>query len=49
MIELDYQLIINLLGEYLRAALPIAIIFGLAGKATNLFLSLAFGKERVDL
>ncbi len=46
---LDYQVIINLAGTCIAAALPIGIVFGLAEKAVNAFLSMAFGKEKIKL
>ncbi len=47
--DFDYQQIINLIGEYLKIAMPIAILFEVSNKGVNLFLGLAFGKEKIDL
>jgi len=44
-----YGEIVAICAECISLALPIGVCFGLAGKACDLFLSLAFGKERVKL
>lgn len=44
-----YAEIIAICAECMKLALPIGFGFGLAGKACDFFLSLAFGKERVRL
>lgn len=41
---MDYQAVVNLVVTVLQNALPIGIIFLLAERAVNLFLSLAFPK-----
>lgn len=46
---IDYSQVVDIAAKCIATALPIGMIFGLAGKATNFFLSLVFGKERVDL
>lgn len=46
---IDYNEIIQLCAECLTYAVPIGFIFGLTGKAYDLFMSMAFGKERVRL
>lgn len=45
----DYSEIIALCAECLAVALPIGFVFGLTGKVYDLFMSMAFGKERVRL
>ncbi len=46
---IDYQQVVTLCAEILSVSMPIGIIFGLCSKVCDLFLSLAFGKERVRL
>lgn len=46
---LDYQQIVDMVGEVCKYAVPIGILFGVTEKLTNLFFSLAFGKKRIDL
>lgn len=46
---IDYSQVVAICTSCIAAALPIGIIFGIAGKAVNFFLSMVFGKERVDL
>lgn len=46
---IDYSQVVSLVTYCIAAALPIGLIFGIAGKAVNFFLSMVFGKERVDL
>lgn len=46
---IDYSQVVSLATACMKAALPIGIIFGLAGKAVNFFMSMVLGKERVDL
>lgn len=46
---IDYQQIVNLCAEIIRLALPIGVIFGLSRVAVNGFLSMVFGKNKVDL
>ena len=48
-VMIDYQQIVDLAAKAISIGLPIGLIFGLAGKVTNFFLSMVFGKERVDL
>lgn len=47
--EIDYNQIVLLAAECLGVSMPIGIIFGLTGKLYDLFMSMAFGKERVRL
>ena len=47
--EIDYQQVVDLCAQAMAVGLPIGVIFGLAEKACNLFLALAFGKERVRI
>ena len=47
--QLDYQQVVDLCAQAMTVGLPIGVVFGLAEKACNLFLSLAFGKERVRI
>ena len=49
MIELDYQIIVNLIADFLKYAIPIGLLFGLTEKLCNLFFSMAFGKEKINL
>jgi hypothetical protein len=46
---LNYQSIIDCVAVIISAAVPIGIVFGLAEKAVNAFLSMAFGEKRVKL
>lgn len=46
---IDYSQVVTIAACCIGAALPIGLIFGIAGKAVNFFLSMVFGKERVDL
>lgn len=46
---IDYSQVVAIVTNCIMVALPIGVIFGLAGKACNFFLSMVFGKERVDL
>ena len=41
---MDYQVIINLLAEVVENALPIGIVFTLAERLVQMFLSFAFPK-----
>lgn len=41
---MDYQPVVNLVVEYMKAGLPIGIIFLLAERLVNMFLSFAFPK-----
>lgn len=41
---MDYQPIVNLVGEVMQNALPIGIVFLLAERLINMFLSFAFPK-----
>lgn len=41
---MDYQPVVNLVVEYMQAGLPIGIIFLLAERLVNMFLSFAFPK-----
>jgi hypothetical protein len=47
--QLDYQVIVNLVGELLQSAMPIGVVIGLTEKLCNLFFSLAFGNKKVNL
>lgn len=47
--EIDYSQIVSLCAQCLAVALPIGFTFGLTGKVYDLFMSMAFGKERVRL
>lgn len=47
--QLDYQQVVDLCAQAMAVGLPIGVVFGLGEKACNLFLSLAFGKERVRI
>lgn len=46
---IDYQVIVDCVGEMIRYALPVGIIIGLTEKLCNLFFSMAFGKKKIDL
>ena len=46
---IDYSQVVLVATACISAALPIGLIFGLAGKACNFFMSMVLGKERVDL
>lgn len=46
---IDYSSIVDIAAKCIAVALPIGLIFGLAGKAVNFFLSMVLGKERVEL
>ena len=41
---MDYQPIVDLVVEYMKAGLPLGIIFILTERLINLFLSMAFPK-----
>lgn len=41
---MDYQVIVNLVAEVIKNALPIGIILLLAERLVNMFLSFAFPK-----
>jgi hypothetical protein len=47
--QLDYQVIVNLVGEFLTYSLPIGVVIGLTEKLCNLFFSMAFGNKKVNL
>lgn len=47
--ELNYQTIVDMVAQIIQLALPIGIVFGLAEKLVNGFLSMAFGEKRVKL
>lgn len=47
LVEIDYQQIVDLLARCVAVALPIGLIFGLAEKAYNAFMSMVFGRDRV--
>ena len=47
--KIDYSQIIALCAQCLAVGAPIGFIFGITGKAYDLFMSMAFGKERVRL
>lgn len=47
--EVNYQQVVDIAAACITAALPIGIIFGLAEKAVNAFLSMAFGEKRIRL
>lgn len=44
---IDYQQVVDLCVQAVSVALPIGLIFGLAEKLINGFLSMVFGKDRV--
>lgn len=46
---IDYSQVVDIAVKCISVALPIGLIFGLAGKAMNFFMSMVLGKERVDL
>lgn len=46
---LDYQQIIDCVAVVISNALPIGIVFGIAEKMVNAFLSMAFGEKKVRL
>jgi len=46
---LNYQVIIDAVANVINAALPIAIVFALAEKIVNGFISMAFGEKKVRL
>lgn len=46
---LDYQGIIDAVAVVIKSALPIGIVFALAEKMVNSFLSMAFGERNVRL
>lgn len=46
---IDYQVVIDLVAECVKNAIPIGIIFGMTEKLGNLFFSLAFGNKRINL
>lgn len=47
--SIDYAQVVDLAATCIKVALPIGVIFGLASKAYNFFMSMVFGKEKVDL
>lgn len=47
--SIDYSQVVDIAAKCIAVALPIGLIFGIAGKAVNFFLSMVLGKERVDL
>lgn len=47
--SLDYSVILSAYAELILAAGPIAIFIFAVGKIINIFLSMAFGRERVNL
>lgn len=49
LVEIDYQHVVDLVAHCIAVALPISLVFGLAGKAYNAFLSMVFGKDRINL
>lgn len=48
-VVIDYQQIVTICAQCLTVALPIGVIFGIAGRITNFFLGMVTGKERVSL
>lgn len=46
---IDYQEIVAIVAQCVTLALPIGLVFGIGGKAVDMFLSMALGKERVKL
>lgn len=46
---LDYQQVVEIAAKTIAVALPIGLVFGIAGKAVNFFMSMVLGKERVNL
>lgn len=49
MMMIDYQPIINFMGELLSCALPIALLFGISGKLANFLISMVTGERRIKL
>lgn len=45
----NYQQVIDIAVAVVSAGLPIAVIFGIAERACNMFLQFVFGKERIKL
>jgi hypothetical protein len=45
MANIDYSIIVNMLSNVMIVAFPIALIFMIVGKITNIFISFVFGKE----
>lgn len=46
---IDYSQVVDICAKCIAVALPIGMIFGLAGKAVNFFMDMALGKEKVNL
>jgi hypothetical protein len=46
---IDYQQIVGLVGEVMTVAIPVGLIFGLADKLYNAFMSMVFGKDKINL
>lgn len=46
---IDYSQVVSIATKCIAVALPIGIIFGIAGKVTSFFMSMVLGKEKVDL
>lgn len=46
---LDYSQVVEICAQCIAVALPIGLIFGLAGKVVTFFMSMVLGKEKVDL
>ena len=49
MMNIDYQPIINSIGDILKIAIPIGMLFGVSGKLANALISMVFGERRVKL
>lgn len=47
--SLNYQVIVELVATYIMISLPIGILFGLAGKLINMFLSAVFGDKTIKM
>lgn len=47
--SLNYQQIIDAVAMVVTYSLPIGLIFGITEKLVNMFLSFAFGKEKINI
>lgn len=48
-LQMDYQIIIDMCGQMLVYALPIGIICGLVERIANMFISAVTGEKKVKL
>lgn len=48
-LSLNYQQIIDMMVKLISCSLPIGLIFGITEKLVNMFLSFAFGKEKINI